>query len=65
MMESSFIKAIFKSLWVFSITLAASAILMDFALTTSALIIDWYYLQIFSKVFGVSPDTTFAIFVRV
>ena len=62
---SSLINAIFKSLWVFSITLAASATLILFVLCVPALIISLYSSSISVATSGVEPDVTFFILVIV
>ena len=59
--ESSFINAIFRSLWVFSITLAASATLIFGAKYVPALIIELYKLSINFAASGLEPDVTFRI----
>ena len=60
-MASSFISAMFRSRWVFSITLAASATLMLLARCTPAVITVSYSLASFSSVSGLSPETTLTI----
>ena len=62
--ENSFIKAIFTSRWIFSITFAASATLIDSALYVPAFIIDWYILSIIFKLWWFEPETIFLIFVK-
>ena len=63
--DSSLINAIFISLWVFSITLADSATLILGALNVPALIIDLYNKLILFAIFGLDPEITFFIFVKV
>ena len=65
MIASSFISAMLRSRWVFSITFAASATLIDDALCTPAVTTLAYSAATFSSVSGVSPETTFVIFVSV
>ena len=65
MMASSFINAMLRSRWVFSITLAASATLMLDARCTPAVTTLAYICATRSSVSGVSPDTTLVIFVNV
>ncbi len=59
MRASSLISAIFKSLWVFSITLAASATLILLALCVPAIIISWYSSSTSVAILGVEPAVTF------
>ena len=59
---SSLIKAIFTSLWIFSVTLDASAIFIDGAIWMPASIIDEYKKVTTSRAFGLEPETTFFIF---
>ena len=61
--ESSLINAIFTSRCVFSITLAASATLMELALCVPAVIIERYKSSTIVAISGVEPDVTFKIFV--
>ena len=63
--ESSLVKAIFMSLWVFSATFAASATLMLSALYVPASMIDLYNLSTISATSGVEPLVILHIFVRV
>jgi hypothetical protein len=65
MIASSFISAMFKSRCVFSITLAASATLILEARCTPAVTTLPYTSATRSSVSGVSPETTFVIFVSV
>ena len=53
--------AIFKSLWVFSITLAASAILIESALWMPALIIKEYNFAIIFDDLEFDPEVIFTI----
>lgn len=53
--------AIFRSLWQFSMTFAASAILMLLTLYVPALIIFPYKLSIKLAIFFVEPDVIFLI----
>ncbi len=57
-MASSFISAMFRSRWVFSITLQASAALMLEQRCTPGLTMRSYSAATFSSVAGQSPDTT-------
>jgi hypothetical protein len=61
MMDSSFIKAILMSRCEFSITLAASATLIDSALCTPASTTNSYTLAIISRDSSSIPDTTLTI----
>ena len=63
--HSSFMKAIFKSRWVFSITFAASATLILGAGYVPALIIFLYNLSTNNAVFLFDPEVIFTIFVSV
>ena len=58
------IKAIFKSLWVFSMTFAASAILILSTLYMPAFIIDEYNFETFESAFLFDPETTLTISVN-
>ncbi|MNP64297.1 hypothetical protein D3C76_1597810 [compost metagenome] len=62
---SSFMRAMFKSRWVFSITLAASATLIDAALYTPAVTTELYTSATISRVAASCPETTFLILVKV
>ena len=53
------------SRWLFSITLAASATLMEGALYVPAVITDLYKRSTFSATSGVDPEVTFKILVTV
>ena len=55
----------FRSRWVFSITLAASATLIELARCTPAVITLLYSSATLSSVAASSPDTTFTILVMV
>ena len=62
---NSLIKAILMSLWVFSMTFAASAVFIEGALYIPASIMDPYRFASASSVSGVDPETTLVIFVMV
>ncbi len=62
---NSFINAMLRSRWVFSMTLAASATLMLLALCTPAVITEAYMSWTNFAVFSSSPETTLTIFVMV
>ena len=57
-------RAILTSLWIFSITFAASATLMLSALCVPARIISLYNSSISVAILGVEPDVIFLIFVN-
>ena len=59
---NSFINAIFTSLWIFSVTFAASATLIDDASWIPASIIEEYIKDIIFKVSWFEAETTFFIF---
>ncbi len=65
MIASSFISAMLRSRCVFSMTLAASATLMEDARCTPAVTTLPYICATRSSVSGVSPETTFVILVSV
>ena len=65
MIASSFISAMLRSRWVFSITFAASAALIELARCTPGSTIVSYSFATLSSVSGVSPETIFRIFVSV
>ena len=58
----SLIKAIFTSLWIFSVTFDASATFIEVALCIPASIIDDYKKEITFKAFELEAETTFFIF---
>ena len=62
---NSLTKAILISLWEFSITFAASAILIEGAKYVPASIIELYNLSIINAEYLFDPDVIFKIFVRV
>ena len=62
---NSLINAILTSLWVFSITLDASATLMLEDRKVPAVIMDLYKLSTRSAMSSVDPEVTFKIFVTV
>ena len=63
--ESSFTKEMFKSLWAFSIALLASAILIEGARYVPAWIILLYKSSTIFAVFWFEPEVTLTIFERV
>ena len=65
MRASSFIKAIFTSRWVFSITLEASATSILDAKCVPAVIISLYKSSTCLAISGVDPEVTLSIFVTV
>ena len=59
--DSSLIRPIFKSLWVFSMIFAASAIFILLTLWVPAGMISWYKLLTTFEIYSVEPDVTFLI----